>query len=192
MRYLRMGLVSGLILAVIVGTGLGQVTPPRLLGLFVVPTDYPTIGAAISAADNGGTVVVLDRPEGAYDESIFIPYFSPPKDQPQLSKPIRILGVGASLNGNIHIACGNDVEIAGFQIQGEITACAQDLGDLIAAVKGWGPELAKLRGRLALRSNQITGDVRVIGLFGFNYTLDLTDNVITGGVRVEEQLDYWF
>lgn len=170
-------------LAIGMTAGLGQVTP-RLIGLFVVPTDYPTIGAAVRAAEDagGGTVVVLDRPEGAYDESIYIDFYE------RRDKKLRLLGVGAILNGNISVGCGaqgGEVEISGFQIYGEIEACAQDLGDLIMAVQGLGPDPEKLGGRLILRGNSIEGDVRLKGYFGFNYELVMTDNSITGGVRVE-------
>lgn len=168
-------------LAIGMTAGLGQV---RLIGLYVVPTDYPTIGAAVRAAEDtgGGTVVVLDRPEGAYDESISIDFYE------RRDKKLRLLGVGAILNGNISVGCGaqgGEVEISGFQIYGAIEACAQDLGDLIMAVQGVGPDPEKLGGRLILRGNSIEGDIRLKGYFGFNYELEMRDNMITGGVRVE-------
>lgn len=183
MRFLRMTMLGLLMASVGMAVGLGQVTP-KLLGLFVVPTDYATIGAALAAADeaNGGTVVVLDRPEGPYDENIFI---AGNERGGRGKLVVRLLGVGATLNGEIKLGCGAEAEIVGFQIQGEISACAQSLLDLIMAVQGLGPDLEKLTGRLALRSNRIDGNVRLVGFFGFNYELELTDNIITGGVSVE-------
>lgn len=180
MRSLRIGMLSTLILFTGLVVGVGQATQvtPKLIGLFVVPADYATIQAAVSAADEagGGTVVVLDRPEGAYNEGIFLP---------RHRGPFRILGVGAWLSGNIDVGCGADVEIVGFGVEGEIKACAQDLADVIQAAQGQGPEPEQLRGRLVLRSNQITGNVRLQGFYGFNYQLEMTDNTVSGGVRVE-------
>ena len=65
MRGVRVALLSFLLVLVLrLWTGVGQV---RLIGLYVVPTDYATINAALSAASDagGGTIVVLDRPAGA-------------------------------------------------------------------------------------------------------------------------------
>lgn len=120
MRFLRMTLLGLLMLTLGIATGLGQVTP-RLIGLYVVPTDYMTISAALQAAEEagGGTVVVL---EGDYNEDFFIDFYK------RRDKKLKILGVGAILNGKITVGCGaqgGEVEIAGFQISGEVKACAQ-------------------------------------------------------------------
>jgi hypothetical protein len=177
------GVLLSVLLVLVLGLwpGVGQV---RLIGLFVVPTDYPTIRAALQAAEDagGGTVVVL---EGDYSDDIFINFYE------KRNKRLRILGVGAILNGNVSIGCGAQdglVEISGFQIFGDITACAQSLADLIMAITGGGPDPSKLGGQLILQGNSIQGDVRLEGLFGFNYTLEMSDNMITGGVRVEIEL----
>jgi len=177
------GVLLSVLLVLVLGLwpGVGQV---RLIGLFVVPTDYPTIRAALQAAEDagGGTVVVL---EGDYSDDIFIDFYE------KRNKRLRILGVGAILNGNVSVGCGAQdglVEISGFQIFGEITACAQSLADLIMAITGGGPDPSKLGGRLILQGNSIQGDVRLEGLLGFNYTLEMSDNMIAGGVRVEIEL----
>lgn len=179
MRRVRLVLLSSLlVLALGLWPGAGQV---RLIGLYVVPTDYPTIRAALDAASDagGGTIVIL---EGDYSEDIFIDFYE------RRDKKLRILGVGAVLNGKITLGCGaqgGEVEISGFQIYGAIEACAQDLGDLIMVVQGVAPDLEKLGGRLVLKGNSIEGDIRLKGFFGFNYELVMRDNMITGGVRVE-------
>jgi len=138
MRGFRRVLLSVLLmLALGLWSGVGQV---RLIGLFVVPTDYPTIRAALQAAEDagGGTIVVL---EGDYSENIFIDFYE------KRGKRLRILGVGAILNGEVSVGCGaqnGEVEISGFQIFGEITACAQSLADLINAITRGGPDPSKL------------------------------------------------
>jgi len=171
MRILRVGLLSVLILFLGMTIGLGQ---PKFPGVFVVPIDYKEISAAVEAAykAGGGTVVVFDRAEGAY--SGFAVGGGDEKEN--VGKLIRILGVGAVVDGGINIFCRMRVEIVGLTINGNVDACAS------LAPLGGAPQEGPA-GALTLRSNTIYGTVRVWTVIAVGYELELTDNTISGGPK---------
>lgn len=170
MHILRVGLLSTLIVVIGATLGSGQ---PKFPGVFVVPHDYKEISAAVEAAykAGGGTVVVLDRDEGAYSG------FSVGGDeQANAGKSIRILGVGASVEGRVEILCRMRVEIVGLTIYGDVNACAS-----VAPLGG--VPLEGPAGALMLRSSSIYGTVRVWSVLAEGYELEMTDNTISGGAK---------
>jgi nitrous oxidase accessory protein NosD len=172
MRVLRMGLLSLLTVFLGMTSSLGQ---PKFPGVFVVPIDYKEISAAVEAAykAGGGTVIVFDRAEGAYGG------FAVGGDEREnAGKFIRILGVGAVVDGSINILCRMRVEIIGLTINGNVDACASAW-----PVGGAPPPQEGPAGALTLRSNTIYGTVRVWTVIAVGYELELTDNTISGGPK---------